>query len=285
MTRMFADAAAMHGGEHTRPALAAYLHHTVLPLVHTAATPAVHRSLLVATSHLALLLGTMYADAGRNAAAQHYHHTAARLAAAAQDHTAVAIALRTMATHAHRLGHHHPAVHHLAGTAVDHARHGPAPVRAYTLAQLAVMEAHYDRRAALATFTRAERHHTQHVQDDSPPGPFTTYPDGALHFQRAQMLATFGDTRAAARALSASLAARTPAERHATALTHAHHAEVLLRLSRLDEALTHWDHFLDLYAHLNSTRAAHHLATMRRLLTPHRHHLRTRALLTRAAQR
>ncbi|MGB8941677.1 MAG: hypothetical protein WCD21_15790 [Streptomyces sp.] len=284
MTRMFADAAALHGGEHTRPALAAYLHHTVRPLLRTAATQAVHRSLLVATSHLTLLLGTMCDDAGRIAAAQHYHHTAARLAADADDHAALAMALRAMATHAHNLGHHLPAVGHLAEAAADHARHAPDAVRAYTLAQLAVVEAHDDRRSALATFTRAEHHHTRSDQDTEPPGPFTIYPEGALHFQRAHMLATFGDARAAARALSASLAARTPRERHPRALTHAHYAETLHRVGRHDEALIHWHHFFDLYPHLTSTRAAQRLATMRRLLAPHRHRPRTRDLLSRASQ-
>ncbi|MGK5630346.1 hypothetical protein [Streptomyces sp. URMC 123] len=282
MTHVFAEAASLHGGAHIRPALAAYLRHAVLPLLRTDATEAVRRGLLTATSHLTLLLGTMCADAGHDAAAQHYHHTAARLAADAHDRAALAIVLRTMATHAHNLGYYHPAVRHLAEAATVHAHHAPPPVRAYTLAQLAVIEARHDRHTALATFTRAERLHTQRDQVDASPGPFTTYPDGALHFQRAQMLATLGDSRAAARALSASLAARTPTERHATALTHAHHAEILHRLSHLDEALTHWSHFVDLYPHLNSARATRHLTTMRRLLVPHRHDPDTH--LTKAAQ-
>jgi len=70
----------------------------------------VHDGLLSVTAQLALLLGSMYADSGHHATARQYHQIAARLAADADDHTTLAIALRTMATHAHDLGHHTPAV-------------------------------------------------------------------------------------------------------------------------------------------------------------------------------
>ncbi|MFH8562526.1 hypothetical protein [Streptomyces sp. NPDC017988] len=278
MADVFAAAAALHGGEHTRPALAAYLHHVALPQLH--APTAIHDQLLSATARLTLLLGLMCADSGHDATAQYYHHTAAQLAAEADDHTSLALALRIMASHAHDLGHHHPAVLHLAHAATEHARHAPPAIRAFTHAQLAVLQAHHHRHDALNTLTRAEQLHTC---SDAPPGPFTTYPLAALHYQRAQTLATLGDSLAAARALNASLAARSPTERHATALTHAAYAELLHRIDRLDQALAHWSTFTTLYPTLNSARAKRRLHTMRQQLTPHRHHPDTRAFLAQTA--
>ncbi|MER5770968.1 hypothetical protein [Streptomyces sp. NPDC001985] len=279
MAGVFASAAEQFGGGPVRAALAAYLARDVTARLHAPAPDAVHRGLLSKAAQLTLLLGRICADGGDDAVAQHYHLLAARLAADARDHATLAIALRTMATHALELGHRGPAVLHLAERASDHARHAPPVVQAYTQAHLAVLQAGHDRRAALASLARAERLHTPH---DAAPGPFTAYSLGALHYQRAQTLAALGDRAGTVGALTDSLRARTPGERHARTLTHARLAETQLRLGHLDAALPHWDAFLEAYPSLDSVRAARRLAALRRQLRPHRAYPAAAGLLARA---
>ncbi|MEU9187997.1 hypothetical protein AB0D14_26350 [Streptomyces sp. NPDC048484] len=280
MATAFAQVAAVHGGGHVRTALTAYLRHDVAGYLYAPAPDSLHRSLLTGTAQLTLLLGGMCADDGADSLAQHYHRTAIQLAAESHDPATYAIALRTLSTHAHSLGHHAPAVFSLAERAAAAARHAPSIVRAYTQAHLSVMQAHHDRHAALAALTVAERHHDQAT---AAPGPFTAYSLGALHYQRAQTLATLGDRAAAVSALASSLRVRTPEERHAEALTRASLAETLLSQGQLEAALKHWDLFLDTCAGLHSARAVRRLHTLRRLLHPHRRHRATAALLARAA--
>jgi tetratricopeptide (TPR) repeat protein len=269
MAPVFATSADQHGGQRMRAALAAYLAHEVIPLLHRPAPAPVHHGLLAATAQLALLLGSMCADSGHHAVAEHYHQIAARLATDADDHTTLAITLRTMATHAHDLGHHTPAILNLAEQADRHARHAPPAVRAYTHIHLAVLHAHHGRHASQAALARAERLHTQ---TDTAPGPFTSYPAGALHYQRAQTLTTLGDHTAALTALTTSLRLRTPTEQLPAALTRARLAETHLRLGHLDAALTHWHAFLDTYPSLKSARADERLTAALQHLRPHQRH-------------
>ncbi|WP_371750463.1 hypothetical protein, partial [Streptomyces sp. NBC_01283] len=199
LTTFFFNAAEQYGGQHIRPTLATYLAHHATPLLHAPARERVHRDLLNATAQLTLLLGNLCADSGHDRTAQHYHQVAARLAADANDAATLAIALRTMATHAHDLGHHHPAVLNLAERAAHHARHAPPAIQTYTLAHLGVIQARHDRHTALATVARAE---SMYRQTDAASGPFTAYPAGALHYQRAQALTALGDHTAALHALT-----------------------------------------------------------------------------------
>jgi tetratricopeptide (TPR) repeat protein len=281
MASMFATSADRYGGQHVRAALAAYLAHEVAPLLHRPAHTQVHRSLLVATARLALLLGSMCADSGHDSLAQHYHQIAARLAADADDHTTLAIALRTMATHAHDLGQHTPAVLNLAERADQHARHAPPAVRAYTHVHLAVLNAHHDRHAAVAALLRAER---LHIEADDEPGPFSSYPAGALHYQRAQALATLKDRTGALTALTTSLRLRTPHERLPAALTRARLAETHLRLGHLEPALTHWQALLDAYPTLLSMRADQRLTAAVQHLRPYQRRADVACLLDRITE-
>lgn len=279
MTAVLADAAERHGGGSTRATLAAYLAHDVTAFLHAPAADAVHRLLLSEAARLTILLGRACADCGDDAAAQRHHRTAARLAADADDRTAFALALRALSAHAHDLGHHDPAVLHLAQRAVDGARGSPPAVQAYTQTNLAVVQARHDRHAALAALARAER---CHGRADASPGPFTAYPAGALLYQRAQTLAGLGDHDGAADALAVSLRMRAPGENHARALSRARLAETRLRLGHLDAALLHWQAFLDDCRILRSARAARRLRTMRQHLRPHRRRPAVAALLHRA---
>ncbi|MGW2090103.1 tetratricopeptide repeat protein [Streptomyces sp. NPDC001880] len=281
MATVFASAAQTHGGGHIRSALAAYLAHNVTGYLHSGSTGAAHRRLLSEAAQLTLLLGTMCGDDGADGLAQHYHQTAARLAAEADDSATYAIALRTMSAHAHELGHRTSTVRDLAERATESTRHSPSIVQAYTQAQLAVVLAHHDRRAARAALVAAER---LHAQADPTPGPFTAYSIAALHYQRAQTLAALGDGKGAVRALRQALRLRTPGEYHARTLTQARLAETLLFQGHLEEALPHWQAFLDDYPSLHSTRATRRLDLMRQRLCPHQRHPAALALLTRGAE-
>ncbi|MEU7318392.1 helix-turn-helix transcriptional regulator [Streptomyces sp. NPDC007083] len=280
MARVFAEAAQLHGPGHVRSALAAYLSRDVTRCLHAPATEKARRRLLVGSAQLALMFGGMCADGGAEALAQHYQHTAAQLASEAGDASTFAIALRAMSTHAHDMGHHTPAVLHLAERAADAARAADGAVGAYAQAQLAVMQAHHNGRAALKALTAAERLHEQ--VPSAAPGPFDHYPAAALHYQRAQTLATLGDTAGANRALTTSLRLRAPTDRQGATLTRARLAESCLAQGRLDTALAHWHRFLDAYPVLHSSRVARRLGAMRRLLHPHRRHHATAQLLARA---
>lgn len=269
MAAVFAAAANQYGGQHVRAALSAYLAHQVIPRLHTTVRERDRTDVLSAAAQLTLLLAGMCADAGHDSTAQHYQQIAARLAADGGDHTTLAITLRTMAAHAHDLGHHTPGVLNLAQQADQYARHAPPAVRTFAHIQLAVIEAHHDRHTALTSLATAEQLYTR---ADPSPGPFSSYPAGALHYQRAQILATLGDHSAALKALTLSLRLRTPGERLPAALTRARLAETHLRLGHLDQALPHWQAFLDVYLTLNSTRAERRVTAAAQHLRPHRRH-------------
>ncbi|MEV7003915.1 hypothetical protein AB0N62_40615 [Streptomyces sp. NPDC093982] len=248
--------------------------------MHVPQPGSAHRQLLSGVAQLALLLGIASADSGHHGAGQRYHRCAAQLAASAGDSATFATALRVMATQAYDVGHHNSAVLNLAEQADSHARHAPPAVRTYTLAHLAVLQAHHDRRAALASLARAERFHGR---ANGEPGPFTDYPAGALHYQRAQTLAALGDLTGARAALTLSLRLRTDAERRSTALTRAYLATTHLRIGQLDEAITQWRAFLAIYPTLHSARAKAHLQTMISQLQPHRRNPAVRHLLEEAS--
>ncbi|MCZ1014105.1 tetratricopeptide repeat protein [Streptomyces noursei] len=277
MTDLFHSAAEAYGGQATRSALAAYLAHNVTPLLH--ARVRFHRDLLSATAQLTLLLANMCVDSGHDRTAQYYHQVAARLAADAGDAATLAITLRAMATHAYDLGYHSTAVLNLADQAAVQALRAAPAVQAYTQAHLAVVQAHHDRHAALSALARAE---SLFSRADAAPGPFTAYPPGSLHYQRAQTLTALGDPAGAIRALATSLRLRTPVEHRATILTRARLAETHLGLGHLDQALTHWQEFLTSYPTIHSARAARHLHSLLAQLRPYQRHPQVAALLAEA---
>lgn len=279
MVTMFAEAAECHGGGSVRSALAAYLAHDVSRWLRVQAGDETSRRLHSTAAQLVLLLGAMSMDDGDHALAQHYQRIAAELAAEAADHGMLAIALRLMATHAYELGHHGGAVLHLMERSVAAAGRAQPITEVYARAQLSVIKAHHDRRAALAELARTER---LYDQADSSPGAFTTYPPGALHYQRAQVFMALGDTPAAVSALNTSLRLRTPVERRASCLTRASLAETLLGAGHLDAALGHWGEFVSVYPALCSARATRRLRVMRSRLQVHRKYPPTATLLERA---
>ncbi|WP_224058307.1 hypothetical protein [Streptomyces kanamyceticus] len=279
MASLFAEAAENHGGGSTRASLAAYLAHEVIRWLHVSASEEDYRQLLSASAQLTLLLGAACIDDGDHGLGQRHQRTAAELAVEAQDHGMLTVALRAMATHAYELGHHNLAVLNLAERAAQAARHAPRVTQAYALAHLSVLQAHHDRRAALARLADAER---LYDQADSAPGAFTAYPPGGLQYQRAQVFAALGEAPRAAAALTTSLRLRTSTELRASTLTHARLAEVLLEMGHLDRAVAHWAEFLAARPALRSTRTAHRLTVMRQQLRPYYRHRHAAQLLNEA---
>ncbi|MFE6686258.1 hypothetical protein ACFVFQ_07230 [Streptomyces sp. NPDC057743] len=281
VAEFFGRTVQLFGGAHARATLACYLATEVTTWLQAPSSERIHRQLLSEAAQLTVLLGNMCSDAAADSLAQQYHRTGARLAADGQDASTYSIALRAMSSHAQVLGHQTSALR-LAEQAAGAARGGPDNVRSYTLAQLAVAEAqlHHHRRQSLTYLNLAERLHTE--TNDSPPGPFSTYPVAGLHYQRAGTLMALGDHTNAVKSLNLSIASRGRNHSRAGTLTHARLAEIQLHQGHLEAALTHWRHFVDDYPTLRSSRAAHHLQTMRQLLRPHRRRRDVQALLAHA---
>ncbi|MFE4670789.1 hypothetical protein ACFRI7_39055, partial [Streptomyces sp. NPDC056716] len=110
MTAVFATSTGTFGGGHARNALTAYLADDVTPWLLAGASDHIHRQLLTRTAQLTILLGNMCADDGHSALGQHYHRTAAHLAAEAEDPHTYTIAIRALASHALDLGHPQPSL-------------------------------------------------------------------------------------------------------------------------------------------------------------------------------
>ncbi|MGW6456621.1 hypothetical protein ACWF94_11985 [Streptomyces sp. NPDC055078] len=271
MTVFFAASTGAFGGGHARTALTAYLADDVTPWLLAGAGEHVHRQLLTHAAQLTILLGNMCADDGTDALAQHYHRTAAHLAAEAEDPHTFTIALRALASHALELGHQQPSLTLTEQAADTATRHSSPLTQSFTQTQLALAHARAeDRPRALLALQNAEVLHSRADQNVS--DPFDSYPTAALHYQRARTLTALREHQAADRAFHASLRARAPQARRARALTTALLAESQLLQGNLEESLTSWKRFLTDYPGLRSARATTALTTMRQALRPYSAH-------------
>ncbi|GAA3169115.1 MULTISPECIES: hypothetical protein [Streptomyces] len=226
-----------YGGAHGRPALAAFLAAEAVPLLTAPAHPTVRRALFTGAAQLTLLLAGRTDEVGRPALARHYYDVALALARTAGDLASYTVVLRCLSVQAHRLGDHQQAAA-LADMAVDLAGGGvPEAVRAYLHAGRAAAGAGAGRgRGAGADLLTAE---TRLARATGPEGPFTSYPETALRYQRAEVLSCLGDHRAALGELELSLT-RRPADHHkARTLLHARIADTLLALDEVDGAADH----------------------------------------------
>ncbi|MFD6340231.1 hypothetical protein [Streptomyces sp. NPDC060131] len=271
MTAFFATSSGTFGGGHARTALTAYLADDVTPWLLAPAGEQVHRQLLTQAAQLTILLGNMCADDGNNALGQHYHRTAAHLAAEAEDPHTYTIAIRALASHALELGHQQPSLALTEQAAATATRHSSPLTQSFTQTQLALAHARaHDRPRALFALHNAEVLHSH--ADQNPSDPFDSYPIAALHYQRARTLTALGERQEADRAFHASLRARAPQARRARALTTALLAESQLLQGNLEESLTTWKRFLTDYPGLRSTRATASLTTMCQALRPYSSH-------------
>ncbi|GAQ51055.1 hypothetical protein [Streptomyces acidiscabies] len=234
--RFFTEVFLAHGGGFARTTLRAYLSDAIAGRLAGTGTPA-GRTRYAEASQLTLLLGRMYADDMLHGAAQRCFLTARDLALAGGHQGLAVIALRTLSTQAHRLGHLRTA-DAAAEVAARTARHTPRAVRAFTQAQLAVTAASRGRRAdALRALSAADSAADGAAQTRG--HPFESYPRADLEFQRAGVLLALGEPAQAADALAHALATRPGADRRGAALTRLRLAGVLLSLGRLDEARDH----------------------------------------------
>ncbi|MFD9427492.1 MULTISPECIES: hypothetical protein [unclassified Streptomyces] len=271
MTVFFAASTGSFGGGHARTALTAYLADDVTPWLLTHASEHVHTQLLTHAAQLTILLGNMCTDDGNNALAQHYHRSAAHLAAEAEDPHTYTIALRALASHALDLGHQQPSLTLTEQAAATAARHSSPLAQSFTQSQLALAHARaHDRPRAFLALHNAEVLHSHADQNLS--DPFDSYPTAAVHFQRARTLTALREHQEADRAFHASLRARAPKARRARALTTALLAESQLLQGNLEESLTTWRRFLIDYPGLRSARATASLTTMRQVLRPYSTH-------------
>ncbi|MFF4604727.1 hypothetical protein ACFY12_18600 [Streptomyces sp. NPDC001339] len=231
-----------YGGAHGRPALALYLSEEVMPLIVAPAPPPVRRALLTGAAHLTLLLAAKTSDVGHAALAQHYYTVALGLAHAAGDRGSYAITLRCLSTQALRLGEPRQALAlgeaalAVAGSAV------PPATRAFLHAGRAVALAGSGRNRQCAHDLVAAEHHL--ARATGPDGPFTSYPQTALRYQRAEALARLGDHRGAVAELRHSLAVRPVTHHKAHALLHARLAHALLAGNEVEAAVDHCFHAL-----------------------------------------
>lgn len=264
-----------YGGAHGRSALAVYLSEDVVPLLTAPARPEVRRALLTGAAHLTLLLAAMTSDVGHPALAQHYYNVALELAHAAEERGAYAIALRCLSMQAHRLGDHRQAIAlgeaalGVAASSVPHA------TRAFLHAGRAVVHAGIGQnRASSADLTAAERHLAQAT---GPEGPFTSYPQTALRYQRAEVLSLLGDHETAAAELECSLGSR-PADHHkARALLYAQLAHSLLASNEVEAAVGNCFRFLEHYEQLATGSVHGTLPRLVQRLAPYRRNPRVKS--------
>ncbi|MFI9024339.1 hypothetical protein [Streptomyces sp. NPDC053560] len=264
-----------YGGAHGRSALALFLAEDVTTLLTAPARPPVRRAVLTGAGHLTLLLGNMTYEVGRPALAQQYHTLALEFAHAAEDRAAYTITLRCMSLQAHRLGDRRQAVAwgnaavELADADVPHA------VRAFAHAGRAVVRAGGGSRRAVADLTAAERHLARATGAE---GAFTSYPEAALRYQRAEALSLLGDRAEGRAELEASLT-RRPADHHrARALLHARLARALLADHEVEAAVAHAHDFLDHYQRLARGSAHGVPGSLLREFTPYRRIASAKAL-------
>lgn len=264
-----------YGGAHGRRALTVHLCEEVVPLLTAPAHPSVRQALFTGAAQLTLLLAGRASEVGQAGLAQHYYSLALELARAAGDRGSYAIVLRCLSVHTHRLGDHQRAVAlgeaalDVAGSAVPHA------TRAFVHAGRALVLAGAGQgRASAGDLLAAERHLAQAT---GPEGPFTSYPETALRYQRAEVLSRLGDHQGAAAELEGSLAAR-PADHHkARTLLHARLAHTLLATHQVEAAVDHCHHVLRHHQQLAAGSVHGTVPRLLRELAPYERNPRVRA--------
>ncbi|MFC7308927.1 hypothetical protein ACFQVC_32550 [Streptomyces monticola] len=280
MAGFFASLRQRYGGGHARTTLAEYIADDAAPLLTAPAPHRLRGEVLTGAAQLVYLLAEMSADDGLPGPAQRYFHLALSLARHAGNRRQYAITLRATAAQAGQLG-HHTYSHQLADTALDAAGpHADGAVRSFLLTERALTHAQQGQRGhAIQDLTAAEHHHDRST---SPTGPFATYPEAGLHYQRAQVLAALGEHTETLTALRGSLRARPSQEHRPVAVTHAQLAEHLLHIGHIEAACPHAHRFLDHYPHLHSALADQALSRLTARLKPHRKYRYASAVLNRA---
>ncbi|QEU89794.1 hypothetical protein [Streptomyces kanamyceticus] len=276
--RAFASGLDRHGGGHARSALCAYLADDVVPWLRRAGDSEVGRQLRRESARLAFVLARQYEDSDMQGVAQRYFANALLLANEAEDRVTWAMTLRALSSQSLALNHRGVALSQGERAFAALPPEAPTAVRSFVAAQLAVARARADDRdGAMAALDDAER---ATDRADVAPSPFSVYPRAALEFQRAQTLRGLGDLAGASKAVTASLAHRSPDDRRGHALTCALRVQLLLHAGHLEEASANWRSFTHLGAGLQSARVDRAGSSLRRAFLPYRSQASVRALLS-----
>ncbi|WP_017555917.1 hypothetical protein [Nocardiopsis baichengensis] len=270
------------GGGHARSAVAAYIANDLTGWLAAEAVPATRRALHAAAADLVYLAGFMAWDDEAHGLAERYYLQALRLAAEAEDPLTYATVLRGMSIQAGDLGHRTEALHLVQAAASAAGTAAPPRMRAFLLGQEAVAHAAVgDRRSALNSFGRAERHleaATSKVET------FGSYHHASLAYQEAHLRAHLGDLDGAVRAMRTSNRRRPAAERRSRAISTAQLAEIQYRAGHLEAACDSWDAFLDDYPHLAAGRADAAARRIRGAARRHHGNARTRQVAARLSE-
>ncbi|RAG82501.1 hypothetical protein DN069_26975 [Streptacidiphilus pinicola] len=277
MLRTFTTVDSAFGGGHSRAALTGFLRSSVAGWLAAPAAPKARRELLLVSSALACLAGSMCFDEHRQGVAQGYYQAATLLAAEADDPTGQAAALRGLSVQAQALGHREHALE-LAEAASALRTRLPTWLAAAVTGQLAVAAAaRGERRRALTVLQRsAELLGRSEGAGD--------YHRAAHEDHESEVLSALGDRAGAVAALRRSLQLRPPEERRTRAVGAARLGELLLDGGALEQACTAWHAFLDDYPLLRSARADRAVRTLRSRLRPFHSTAAGRGLLGRVQQ-
>ncbi|WP_042375564.1 hypothetical protein [Streptacidiphilus neutrinimicus] len=274
MLRTFTTVDSAFGGGHSRAALTGFLRSSVAEWLAAPAAPRARRELLLVSSALACLAGSMCFDEQRHGVAQAYYQAATLLAAEAYDAPGQAAALCALSVQAQELGHRAHALE-LAEAASAQRSRLPTWLAAAVTGQLAVAAAaRGERRRALTVLQRS----SELLGRSEGSGE---YHRAAHEHHESQVLSALGDRAGAVAALRRSLQLRPPDERRTRAVGAARLGELLLDGGSLDQACTAWHAFLDDYPLLRSARADRAVRTLRSRLRPFRATTSGRGVLAR----
>ncbi|WP_329171328.1 tetratricopeptide repeat protein [Streptomyces sp. NBC_01477] len=245
---LFFGRQARFAGTESMGAALSFLLDDVDSWLRASATARTHASLLTATSQLCFLVARMWIGAGEAKEAQQYFHLALDVAGEAGDTLTYALVLRALSSQSFRQGHPGQA-EWLASAALDCLPATAEPARrAYLLAQSAVTKAAAgDRRATLRDLCGADRQRARAGDGD---GPFTSYAETALAYQRGEAMAALGDVDLALRAYDRSLRLREPEQHWAIALTHTRLAELSCSIPDVERAVLHAREAVRKFPHL-----------------------------------
>ncbi|GAB2720423.1 hypothetical protein [Kitasatospora kifunensis] len=278
---VFSAADRTYGGGHARVALAGYLAHGLVPLLHLPGPPLLRLSLLSSTAQLAYLCAFMHVDDELNGLAQRYWRAALELSRAAGDLPTQVLTLRALSIQAYELGHRDSALALAQGAAEAVSRCNSARLRAGVLGQLAVTEAGTG--ADTAAWRDLARAREQLTATSGPPPAIGDYHLASWDHQHAVVAGELGRPEVALNALRASATRRPHTEARSRLLMIGRLAELHLAAGQLEQACTNWHDFLDSYPLLTSRRVESTRTRMVRLLMPHRRRPSAAQLIRRAA--
>ncbi|MEU9609876.1 tetratricopeptide repeat protein [Streptomyces sp. NPDC048057] len=268
------------GGRHTRPMAAAFLVNTVAPYLRSDGPTEIRKAMMSAAAFLCYLTGWMAVDEGAQGTAQKYYVKGLELAGASGDHMAYCHILRGISVQAVDLGHGSMAVRLADAASATSPQTGPR-VRAFMTGQQAHSFAVAgDRSEALRCIREAERSMNQ---AESTSQTFGGYDPATLAYHESQVRYALGDVKGSVDSLKSHFRLRDPDDTRRSALRFSSMlAERQLELGLLDVACQTWRQVLDEYPSVRSGKVDRHVASIPRLLQPHRTNAAAREIYERS---